>query len=106
MALTDKIRCPKQRIIFQFIGDTQSGNFVPKTEWGFEIKRATEDHKEPRWGEVKVVGKDVKHVVTGDYVLIEPLMWTLNFQYEGEKYWATDEVKVLAVSKTRPSGIM
>lgn len=101
-----KLRCQKQRIIFQFLEDTTGGKFSPTTSWGFEIKRPTEDHKEARWAEVKLVGKDVKHVVPGDFVFIEPLMWTLNFQYEGQKYWATDEVKVLGVSKTRPSGLM
>ena len=101
-----KIRCPKQRILFKFYDETAKGRFVPKTEWGFELKRETEDMKDMRWGIATAVGPNVKHVKVGDYILIEPLMWTLNFEFEGEKYWATDEEKIVAVSDEEPVGLL
>lgn len=99
------LRCPKQRIIFQFLDGSESGRFVPKTEWGFEVKRQEENIKIPRWAEVKVVGRTVKAVKPGDYILIEPMMWSSPFTHDFEKYWVTDEVKVMATSNTRPAGI-
>lgn len=100
------LRCPKARILFQFIDGVRSGSFNNTTEWGFEIKKPTEDVKVPRWAEVKVVGKDVKAVKPGDYILIEPMMWTTSFVYKDEKYWATAEYKLIAVSGTKPTGLM
>jgi hypothetical protein len=98
------LRCPKNRIIFQFVEDTRSGTFNNTTTWGFEIKKATDDVKTPRWAEVKVTGKDVKAVKPGQYILVEPMMWTLSFLYDGNKYWATAEDKLIAMSDERPSG--
>ena len=100
------LRCPKTRILFQFIDGVRSGSFNNTTEWGFEIKKPTEDVKVPRWAEVKVIGKDVKAVKPGDFILIEPMMWTISFTHENEKYWATAEHKLIAVSDERPTGII
>lgn len=100
------LRCPKQRILFQFAEATASGAFKNKTDWGFEIRNPVEDVKVPRWALVKVVGKDVTLVKPGQYILIEPMMWTLSFTYEGEKYWATAQHKLIAVSDEEPKGIV
>lgn len=101
-----KLRCPKSRILFQFIDSNRSGSFNNTTEWGFEIKKPTDDIKTPRWAEVVVVGKDVKAVKPGQFILIEPMMWTLSFMHEGQKYWATAEHKLIAMSEVRPTGII
>jgi hypothetical protein len=98
------LRCPKKRILFQFIENTRGGSFNNTTEWGFEVKKPTDDIKVPRWAEVQVVGKDVKAVKPGQFILIEPMMWTLSFTYEDEKYWATAEDKLIAMSEERPTG--
>lgn len=100
------LRCPKSRILFQFYQDVSRGSFDNTTAWGFEIKKPTEDILTPRWAMVKVIGKNVKHVKPGQYILIEPSMWTLGFTYEGEKYWATAEEKLIAVSDEAPKGIV
>ena len=100
------LRCPKTRIIFQFCEEVNSGSFDNKTDWGFEIKKPTEDVKVPRWAEVKVIGKDVKSIKPGQFILVEPLMWTLSFMHQGQKYWATAEHKLIAMSETRPTGMV
>lgn len=102
---TLNLRCPKQRIIFQFIDSNRSGSFNNTTEWGFEVKKATDDVKTPRWAEVLVVGKDVTAVKPGAYILIEPMMWTLSFTHNHQKYWATAEHKLIATSEAKPTGI-
>jgi hypothetical protein len=104
--ISDKLRCPKRRILFQFVESTRGGSFNNNTDWGFEIKKPTEDVKAPRWAEAKVIGKDVTTVKTGQYIFIEPMMWTLSFEFEGEKYWATAEDKVIGISDIRPTGLV
>lgn len=100
------LRCPKKRILFQFLDTARSGSFNNTTDWGFEIKKPTEDAKTPRWAKVLVVGKDVKAVQPGNYILIEPMMWTLSFTYNHEKYWATAEEKLIAMSEAVPTGLV
>ena len=104
--MSTNLRCPKKRILFQFIDSARDGSFNNKTDWGFEIKKPTDDIKTPRWAEVQVVGKDVTAVKPGQFILIEPMMWTLSFTHEGSKYWATAEDKLIAMSEARPSGIV
>lgn len=98
------LRCPKQRILFQFCQGVTRGSFDNKTEWGFEIKKPTEDVNRPRWAKVMVVGKDVTAVTPGQYILVEPMMWTLSFTHLGEKYWATAQNKLIAMSEVEPKG--
>ncbi len=100
------LRCPKSRILFQFYEGVSGGSFDNKTDWGFNIKKPTQDILSPRWATVKVVGKDVKYVVPGQYILIEPSMWTIGFTYNDEKYWATAEEKLIAVSDEAPRGMV
>lgn len=100
------IKCQKNRILFKFLQETASGAFTNTTDWGFQIRNPVEDVKTPRWAKVFVVGKDVKHVRPGQYILIENLMWSLAFVHSGEKLWATDESKVILVSDDEPKGIL
>lgn len=99
-----QLRTIKDRIIFQFLEDTTGGSFANRTDWGFEIKSPTTDLKAARWATVTHIGNKVKDIVEGDFVLIEPLMWTLHMEVEGKKYWTTTEEKVMILSKERPKG--
>lgn len=101
-----QLKAIKDRIIFQFLEDTSSGSFANTTDWGFVIKDAKEDMKVARWARVNVVGKDVKDVTPEDYILIEPLMWTLHIEVGGQRYWTTNESKVMLLSKERPKGYL
>lgn len=100
------LRCPKKRILFQFIETTRSGSFNNSTDWGFEIKKPDADITTPRWCEVLVVGKDVTAVKPGQYALVEAMMWTNSFTYENHKYWATAEDKVIGLTDTLPTNLL
>jgi co-chaperonin GroES (HSP10) len=92
----------KNSILFKFLDETKDGGFKNKTSWGFEILDRRENTKHPRWGEVIAVGPKTKAVKKGDYILIEPLMWTLGIEVDSTKFWSTNEDKVLLVSKELP----
>ncbi len=92
----------KNSILFKFLDETKSGGFANKTSWGFEVVDRKEDTKHARWGEVLSVGPKTKVVQKGDFILIEPLMWTLGVEVEGNKFWSTNEEKVIMVSKEKP----
>jgi len=95
-----------KNIIFQFLDEitgskgalvsrpTASGIIIPHT--------AASQQKLPRWGKVVAVGPDVDGIVAGEYILIEPLMWTFGAKLnDKEKVWKTDETKVLLVTDDR-----
>lgn len=85
-------------IIFTFDEETSSGGFIPKTGGLIIVPQNIEHNREPKWGMVESVGPSVHDVKPGDYILIEPLMWSLGFELEGKKFWKTDESKVMAIS--------
>lgn len=89
-----KLKALNYSIIFQFLEQTDNA-LSNKTDWGFEIKDGKKDLQVPRWGKVISTGKDVKIVKETDYILIEPLMWTLQIEVDKEKYWSTNETKVI-----------
>lgn len=91
-------------IIFQFLDATMgrgfSGGFSPTGLW---IAPTNEDTiKSPRWAKVYALGHECSTDLVEPFnmkpieVLIEPLMWTKSFYFNGEKYWRTDESKILA----------
>jgi co-chaperonin GroES (HSP10) len=90
----------KNNIIFQFLDKTEGkeGSFSERTRSGLIIPKLQTTQKGERWGKVVAVGPDVQGVVKGDYILIEPLMWTVNGTFEGEKFWKTNDDKVMIVS--------
>lgn len=100
-----QIKPQGQKIIFQFIDDANAKGFSNTTSWNFEVKTHEHNAQSPRWGKVILTGTTVKGIESGDYVLIEPLMWTHGFTVEEVKYWATDFVKVIGSLKEEPTGI-
>lgn len=100
------IRAPHDRILFKFTDETVNGNFKNTTDWGFTFQVQTDEIKHARWGEVTHVGSDVTEVKVGQYILIEPLGWTLGFDMGSADtaYWATNATKVWAVADELPKG--
>lgn len=96
------LRLTKERILFQFLDSTTNGNFKNQTAWGFEFQRKEDEIKEARWGRVTKIGANVTQVAPGQYILIEPMMWTTGVDLDGSTYWATAEEKVLLVSDDHP----
>ncbi len=87
-------------ILFAFLDDTggSRGEFSERTRSGLIVPKLQATQKGERWGKVIAVGPDVEGVQVGEYILIEPLMWTRNEVFEGEKIWKTNLDKVMAVT--------
>lgn len=70
---------------------TKSGIVIP----GFESHADT--IKTPRWAKVCAVGPlcDKNLAVEGCEVLVEPLMWTSGMDLEGQRFWRTDQSKII-----------
>lgn len=102
------LRAINSDIIFSFVQDIENGSFSNKTSWGLVIKNPEADIKQPRWAKVLLKGDDVKNedINVGEYVLVEPLMWTNRIVYENTSLWKTNESKVLATNKTEPENII
>ena len=97
-------------IMFTFPGDVWNETVSEKTSWGFEFQVSTANTKQPpRWGLVQAVGDMVNSDLTdptispGDYILIEPLMWTQHQLYKKSRIWYTSVEKVMAVSSELPA---
>jgi len=87
-------------ILFTFMDDTAGGNFIPKTKSGILLtnQNLTEAHS-AKWARALAVGSDCVDIKAGDFVLIEPLAWTVGFTYDEVRIWKTDESKILATTE-------
>lgn len=101
-----QIRALTDSVIFSFAQTTRAGYFRSETEWGFKF--AADDHAtdKPRWGLVEFVGPDVKYVQPGDYILIEPLKWTLSVDFKDKQYWRTLESFIMLKSDEKPKDLI
>lgn len=77
--------------------DRTRTQFEETTESGFTISSYDEGAKEPRWVIVKDIGPDVVEFGPGDKVLVEALKWSESIEFDGDKFWYSDETVVLAV---------
>lgn len=105
MYTIDQLKPKGQKIIFQFLDEANQKGFTNKTDWNFVVKTHEHNAKSPRWAKVIVAGPKATGINTGDYVLVEPLMWTHGFEIEEVKYWATDFEKLVGTLKEEPTGI-
>ena len=98
--MNKKLRALNHSVLFKFLDETsgQTGSFSERTRSGLIIPKLKGTQKGERWGEVLVIGPDVKGVLVGDYILIEPLMWTMGEVFEGTKVWKTNTDVIMAVS--------
>lgn len=108
------IRCIRDGILFAFLQQTTAhGMFVDQTKWGFELTPGSYLHGKDRehfqramdigrWAKVLAVGPECKEVQVGDYICIEPTMYSNSFEYDGVKIRKTDETKVMLLSKEKP----
>jgi co-chaperonin GroES (HSP10) len=86
-------------ILFKFLDETggSRGEFSERSRSGLIIPKLQNTQKGERWGEVLAAGPDAG-VEVGEYILIEPLMWTRNEVFEGQKIWKTNADKVMALT--------
>lgn len=101
-----KLKILGNKIIFKFVQDVTNNKFSANTDWGFQLQTHTDDAKYARWGEVIDLGPEVNDIAVGDFVLVEPLMWTTQMEIDDFKVWGTNREKIIAVSKNQPKGLI
>lgn len=105
---TNQLRATANHVIFQFeqeikrkaVGGSDGGigHFVEKTDWGFTFESLSESADDSRWGIVHSTGPLAdKEIQPGMKVLVAPLKWTNAYEYNGEKYWTTNDEWILAI---------
>lgn len=88
-------------IVFQFKDEVKDGHFVDKIrETGLIVDLGGDHERSGRFSRIaKVVstGPKVNENVckVGDEIVIEHLMWTEGFKYQGSEYWMTQPRCVL-----------
>lgn len=89
----------RNHIIFRFIEKVSAnGQFSRNTDWGLTIAGHFDDSaKSPRWAEIVSLGPECGDELRGEgcLILIEPLRWTAGIDFQGQKFWKTDENQVL-----------
>ena len=90
----------RNAILFQFLDDTSGdkGQFTERSRSGLYIPTLKNEQRQERWARVVAVGPEAKGINVNDFILIEPLMWTSNEVFEGQKIWKTDTTKVMMVT--------
>lgn len=88
------------RIFFTFTDSVTKSGFTEVTDSGIIVAGKFDSAvKNSRTGKVIAVGAEVESVQVGDIIAIESMMWSNAFTVTdgGEKFWMTDESKVLAI---------
>jgi co-chaperonin GroES (HSP10) len=87
-------------ILFQFLDETNGahGSFSERTRSGLIIPTLSTTQKGERWGKVIAVGPKVEGILPGDFVMVEPLMWTRRVELDGENIWKTNTDKIMMVT--------
>lgn len=87
--------------LFEFCSATAGGQFIERNRGQIILTNQDLDSqgKFARWAKVVAVGDDVSDFTNGDIVLIESLQWTRGFDFEGKRFWKSDETKVIAIGE-------
>ena len=94
-----KIKSIESNIIFQFVEDVTSTRFKNSSASGFIITSDDGNQtSQPRWAKTIDVGPNVTEIKPGDFILIEAGKWTPGFELNGERFWKTDDQRVIATS--------
>lgn len=101
--IASEVNVLEDGIIFKFVEDIEKKGFKEKTDWGFQMTEMTANFERPRWAKALRIGPTVKYVKEDDYILIENLQWTNALVYGDDKFWKTNESKVLMVSEQAPT---
>jgi hypothetical protein len=100
-------------IVFRFLEDFQiiengtikTSRFIKKTEWGLELGHGSDGRRDSdtaKWGQIVAMGPEVTDLEVGDYILLQPLMWTHACVYNEERLWRTKPREVLLTTKDYP----
>jgi len=93
------IKAIENNVIFQFVEDVTQTRFVNSAASGFIISSTDNNQTlDPRWGKAISVGPDVTEIKNNDFILIEQGKWTTSFRIGNDRYWKTDDSKIIGVS--------
>lgn len=110
-----KFRALRNTFLFAFLqNQNRHGWFEEQTDWGFNVLAHKDPNKEGhaafdrtlkqgRWGKVLLIGPKCETVKVGDYVCLEPMMWTNGFDHDGISIHKSDETKVMLISEEKPN---
>ncbi len=91
-------------ILFTFRDEIKNNNgkrvLSQETDWGFEITQNIDSMlQNPQIGIIRYLGEDAKKegLEVGMKILIENMMWTEEFNVDGEQLWKTDASKVIGI---------
>jgi len=81
-------------IVIQFKDEVRNGFFVdsPSSNVGIVTDLGGNHERSGKYcriATVKSVGQAVTEITVGDTIVIDHLMWTTGFKFDGEMYWMT-----------------
>lgn len=99
------IKAIRNHVIFQFEEEKTKhmgiSQFKESTDWGFEFATTLDGMENARWVRVIAVGPEADlDVQPGMRVCVDKLMWSNEFEVDGEKYWRTDSDQILMVEES------
>lgn len=93
--------------LFSFLSETRRGLFAQKSSGRIIIPNAAptvdEQGQLARWVKVESIGSEVTDFKVGDIVLVEPLKWTIGYIFGEDKYWKSDQTRVMATTDSDES---
>lgn len=92
-----KARPIHNKFYFQFEDGALRMGFQEKTASGLLLPVSQETTGHARWGTVIAIGAEVTEFAVGDMVLIESMQWTPVINYGDDRFWMSDDTKVVAV---------
>ena len=100
--MTERLEVFDKFILFQFVDTAVNGMLTNKiSDILLAAGPAADSQTQARWGKPIAMGENVKDISLDEYILIEPLQWSMvqiiKLNGQEEKFWRTDETKVLAV---------
>lgn len=86
-------------VIVQFVDEIYSERFVNRAASGILLPSVDGNQSQsPRWAKVTHVGPTARELKAGDHVLISAGKWTPGFDFQGQRYWKTDEDQVVGTA--------
>jgi hypothetical protein len=89
----------ENNVIFQFVEDVTQTRFINSSASGFIINSGDGNQTLwPRWAKAVSIGPDVMEIEVDDFILVEAGKWTTSFRVDDQRYWKTDDSKVIGTS--------